>query len=131
VVRPRKSGVTPTEPPGRQGEGLPHAALRMHIDKPRVSGKTSSRKLAEQARLHTPRYRTGMRVYESGFPRMSLLGNRVIKVAQLLSRGPAAGPRRTALPLKGSQLSSYHVGEKPTKTEVETWTPKASESGWR
>src|SRR5215216_1239585 len=38
-----------------------------------VSEKNSSRKLADQARSHTLRYRIGMRVYESGFPRMSLL----------------------------------------------------------
>ena len=33
-----------------------------------------TRKLAEQARLPTTRYRIDMRAYESGFPRMSLLG---------------------------------------------------------
>src|SRR5829696_5210201 len=36
-----------------------------------------SRKLADQARLLTPRYRNGMRVYERRFPRMSLLGSSV------------------------------------------------------
>jgi hypothetical protein len=39
-----------------------------------VSEKNSSRKLADQARLPTPRYLIGMRVYECRFPRMSLLG---------------------------------------------------------
>jgi len=34
-----------------------------------VSEKLLSRKLADQARLPTPRYRIGMRVYECGFPR--------------------------------------------------------------
>src|SRR5215217_6650931 len=37
-----------------------------------VPEKNSSRKLAEQARSHTPRYRIGMRVYEGGFPRRTL-----------------------------------------------------------
>src|SRR5215203_7116057 len=36
-----------------------------------------SRKPGEQARLHTPRYRIGMRAYEYELPRMSLLGNSV------------------------------------------------------
>src|SRR5215208_1984039 len=44
-----------------------------------VSEKNSSRKLADQARLPTPRYCIGMRAYESGFPRMSLLGDSVNK----------------------------------------------------
>src|SRR5215212_8574811 len=34
-----------------------------------VSENLLSRKLADQARLPTPRYRTGMRVYECGLPR--------------------------------------------------------------
>ena len=42
-----------------------------------VSEKNSSRKLADQARLPTPRYRIGMRVYECRFPRMSLIGSSV------------------------------------------------------
>src|SRR5215218_907102 len=42
-----------------------------------VSEKNSSRKLAEQARSHTPRYRISMRVYGYGFPKMSLLGSSV------------------------------------------------------
>src|SRR5215213_9042234 len=42
-----------------------------------VSEKSSSRKPAEQARLHTPRYRIGMRAYEYEFPRMSPLGSSV------------------------------------------------------
>jgi hypothetical protein len=42
-----------------------------------VSRKNSSRKLAEQARLPTPRYPIAMRVYECRFPRMSLLGSSV------------------------------------------------------
>src|SRR5829696_5463113 len=40
----------------------------------RVSEQNSSRKLTEQARLPTPRYRISMRVYGCGFPRMSPLG---------------------------------------------------------
>ena len=39
-----------------------------------VSKKTPSRKLAEQARLPTPRYRVGMRMYECRLPRRTLLG---------------------------------------------------------
>src|SRR5829696_10158556 len=42
-----------------------------------VSEKNSSRKLADQARLPTPRYLIGMGAYEYGFPRMSLLGDSV------------------------------------------------------
>jgi hypothetical protein len=42
-----------------------------------VSEKNSSRKLADQARLPTPRYLIGMRVYECRFPRMSPLGSPV------------------------------------------------------
>src|SRR5215213_742377 len=42
-----------------------------------VSEKNSTRKLADQAHLPTPRYRTPMRAYEFGFPRMSPLGSSV------------------------------------------------------
>src|SRR5215218_5844082 len=50
-----------------------HTNLRILVNS--VSEKNSSRKLADQARLPTPRYLIGMRVYESGFLRMSPLGN--------------------------------------------------------
>src|SRR5215217_4259436 len=43
----------------------------------RVSEKNSSRKLADQARLPTPRYRIGMRAYASEFPRTPALGSSV------------------------------------------------------
>ena len=42
-----------------------------------VSEKNSSRKLAEQARLPTPRHRIGVRVYANEFPRTSLIGSPV------------------------------------------------------
>jgi hypothetical protein len=54
-----------------QGERL-YGSLLPSV--PLVSEKSSSRKFADQARLPTPRYRIGMRVYGYGFPRMSLLG---------------------------------------------------------
>ena len=53
----------------------------MNARTPLVDLRTSAtgEKPAEQARLPTPRYLIGMRVYESGFPRMSLVGNSVNK----------------------------------------------------
>ena len=46
-----------------------------------VSEKDSSRKLADQARSPTPRYRIGMRVYGSRFPRGTLLGSSLNRAA--------------------------------------------------
>src|SRR5919107_2034761 len=47
----------------------------------RVAEKNSSRKLADQARLPTPRYRIGVRVYECRLPRRTLLGSSVNREA--------------------------------------------------
>src|SRR5829696_1502812 len=54
---------------------FPRSGPRLGSAGSSVSEKNSSRKPGEQARIPTPRYRTGIRVYESEFPRMSLLGS--------------------------------------------------------
>src|SRR5215213_10512392 len=74
----------------------------------RVAEKNSSRKLADQARLPTPRYRIGVRVYECRFPRRTLLGSSVNREAiSKAERSPptsdrlqlaTTAPARTALP---------------------------------
>ena len=46
----------------------------MRISGSPVSEKNSTRKLADQAHLPTPRYRIPMRAYEFGFPRRTLPG---------------------------------------------------------
>jgi hypothetical protein len=56
------------DPDIHQGERLCGRLLPSVL---RVSEKNSSRKLADQARLPTPRYRTGMRAYESLFTPVS------------------------------------------------------------
>src|SRR5215216_7645344 len=65
----------------RRPRPFPSSSSRLGSAGSRVSEKNSSRKLAEQARLHTPRYCISMRVYEYGFPRMSLLGSSVNRPA--------------------------------------------------
>src|SRR5215208_7017169 len=42
-----------------------------------IAEKNPTRKLADQARSRTPRYCIGVRAYECGFPRRTLLGNLV------------------------------------------------------
>src|SRR5215211_9498247 len=74
----------------------------------RVADKNSSRQLAEQAHLPTPRYRIGVRVYECRFPRRTLLGSSVNREAiSKAERSPptsdrlqlaTTAPARTALP---------------------------------
>src|SRR5215203_1824199 len=59
----------------RRPRPFPSSSSRLGSAGSPVSEKNSSRKLAEQARSHTPRYRISMRVYGYGFPRMSLLGS--------------------------------------------------------
>src|SRR5215212_1615651 len=53
----------------------------------RVSEKNSSRKLADQARLPTPRYQVGMRVYASEFPRMDLLTGTLLRRDMRANKG--------------------------------------------
>src|SRR5215207_4895614 len=55
-----------------------------------VSEKNSSRKLADQARLPTPRYRIGVRLYECRFPRRTLLGSSVNRGDGSLQRAGAS-----------------------------------------
>ena len=49
-----------------------------------LSEKNSSRKLAEQARSRTPRYRIGVRVYVCRFLRRTLLGDSMNKRAAII-----------------------------------------------
>ena len=72
----------------------------------RVSEKNSSKKLADQARSHTPRYRICMPVYGYGSPRMSLLGS-------LVNRGilpPNARPpvKKVLCSLPTAQYAAIH-----------------------
>src|SRR5215217_4974541 len=57
----------------RRPRPFPSSSSRLGSAGSRVSEKNSSRKLADQARSPTPRYRIGMRVYECRFPRIPLL----------------------------------------------------------
>src|SRR5829696_4116023 len=85
-----------------------------------LSEKNSSRKLADQARLPTPRYRTGVRAYESGFRRRTFLGisvNRAatphfVEIVHLhLAHAPACRHAPSVGARRGSSALPYHEGD--------------------
>src|SRR5215207_7389822 len=58
-----------------------------------VSEKNSSRKLADQARLPTPRYRIPIRVYGYGFPRRTFLSSSRIEAKPSLDQAQGLSKR--------------------------------------
>src|SRR5215212_10182125 len=84
----------------RLGAPIRNPALLMPSCLRESEKKNSSRKPREQARLPTPRYRRGMRVYVSVFPRTPLLG----------LPGTLLGCLYAALPVGEHRVHEGHVG---------------------